>query len=169
MRNLLIKIGLWFHTVIMTLAGLCLFLFPQAFGPLWPWMLPPLAARFMASLFLGGAVCTALAALAPGRIAPTSFEHDAAVLDLRTIQQHVGIDGLDTPAISNEKEMKKPGQPALVGIKEKLTPQPDPIDQVGMKQQLVQNVAPLAAQNVAQQAMAGAAGAPAGAFVSRMA
>ena len=60
-----IKIGLWLHTFITIFAGISLFLFPKTFGLLWPWALPPLAARFMGSLLIGGAVCTALAALAP--------------------------------------------------------------------------------------------------------
>ena len=65
MRIQLIKVGLWLHTIITTLAGASLFLWPQIFGPIWPWTLPPLAARFMGSLLVGGGVCTALAALAP--------------------------------------------------------------------------------------------------------
>lgn len=60
-----VKAGLWLHTILTTLAGAGLFLFPQAFGPAWPWALPPLAARFMASLLIGGGVCTAVAALSP--------------------------------------------------------------------------------------------------------
>ena len=60
-----IKIGLWLHTFITIFAGISLFLFTKTFGLLWPWALPPLAARFMGSLLIGGAVCTALAALAP--------------------------------------------------------------------------------------------------------
>jgi len=64
-RSKLVKTGLWLHTVLTILAGLGLFFFPQTFGPMWPWALPPLAARFMGSLLVGGGVCTALAALAP--------------------------------------------------------------------------------------------------------
>jgi len=64
MRVNLIRTGLWLHTSIMTLAGLGFFLAPKTFAAFWPWALPPLAARFMGSLFLGGAFCTALAALA---------------------------------------------------------------------------------------------------------
>ena len=60
-----IKTGLWLHTLITILAGFSLFLFPKNIGPLWPWALPPLAARFMGSLLIGGGVCTALVALAP--------------------------------------------------------------------------------------------------------
>jgi len=63
MRIQLIKIGLWLHTTLTVLAGISLFLFPKTFGPLWPWALPPLAARFMGSLLVGGGICTALAAL----------------------------------------------------------------------------------------------------------
>ena len=65
MRIRLVKIGLWLHTILTILAGSGLFLFPQTFGPIWPWALPPLASRFMGSLLVGGGVCTALAALAP--------------------------------------------------------------------------------------------------------
>jgi hypothetical protein len=65
MRIQLIKIGLWLHTSIVTLAGISLFLYPNKFSPLWPWALPPLAARFMAALLVGGGVCTILAALSP--------------------------------------------------------------------------------------------------------
>lgn len=65
MRNTLVRSVLWLHTLVASLAGLGLYLFPKTFGPLWPWTLPPLAARFMGSLFIGGAVCTALAALSP--------------------------------------------------------------------------------------------------------
>ena len=64
MRIKLVRIGLWLHTILTTLAGLSLFLFPKTFDPLWPWALPPLAARFMSSLLIGGGVCTALAGLA---------------------------------------------------------------------------------------------------------
>ena len=65
MKVRLIRIGLLLHTLITSMAGSGLFLFPQTFGLLWPWALPPLAARFMGSLLIGGSVCTALAALAP--------------------------------------------------------------------------------------------------------
>ena len=65
MRNRLVKIGLWLHTVLTILAGSSFLLFPQTFGPLWPWVLPPLASRFMGSLLVGGGVCTALTTLAP--------------------------------------------------------------------------------------------------------
>ncbi len=68
MRRQMIKVVLWFHTTIMTLAGLSLFIFPKTFGIFWPWALPPLAARFMGALLIGGGVCTALAALAAGPI-----------------------------------------------------------------------------------------------------
>lgn len=63
MRLLSTKSILWFHTMVTILAGWCLFLLPQVFGPFWPWMLPPLAARFMGALLIGGGVCTALTAL----------------------------------------------------------------------------------------------------------
>jgi hypothetical protein len=65
MRDQRIKAALWLHTAITITAGMSLFLLPKTFGPLWPWALPPLAARFMGSLLIGGGVCTAMAALAP--------------------------------------------------------------------------------------------------------
>ncbi len=68
MKTKLIKTGLWIHTTITTLAGLYLFLLPQTVSLVWPWVFPPLAARFMGSLLVGGGVCTALAALAPSPI-----------------------------------------------------------------------------------------------------
>ena len=64
MRNQWIKIALWLHTMITFITGSCLYLLPKSFSPMiWPWELPPLASRFMGSLLIGGAVCTALAAL----------------------------------------------------------------------------------------------------------
>jgi len=64
MRNQWIKIALWLHTMLTFITGLCLYLLPKSFSPMiWPWELPPLASRFMGSLLIGGAVCTALAAL----------------------------------------------------------------------------------------------------------
>ena len=50
--------GLWTHTVITGLAGLLFFLLPGESAKVWPWPLPPLAARFMGSLFVGGAACS---------------------------------------------------------------------------------------------------------------
>jgi len=50
--------GLWTHTVITGLAGLLFFFLPEESAKVWPWPLPPLAARFMGSLFLGGAACS---------------------------------------------------------------------------------------------------------------
>lgn len=49
---------LWLHTLVMGVAGLAFFLFPVEAAKAWPWALPPLAARFMGSLFLGGAACS---------------------------------------------------------------------------------------------------------------
>jgi hypothetical protein len=65
MRPLLVKAALWAHTVATVLAGLCLYWLPQTFGPVWPWALPPLAARFMGSLLIGGGLCSAITALLP--------------------------------------------------------------------------------------------------------
>ncbi|HUL65131.1 MAG TPA: hypothetical protein VLW55_10990 [Burkholderiaceae bacterium] len=49
---------LWLHTLAMGSAGLLFFLLPKQGALLWPWTLPPLAARFMGALFLGGATCS---------------------------------------------------------------------------------------------------------------
>ena len=49
---------LWLHTLVMGVAGLIFFVYPKESATLWPWQLPPLAARFMGSLFLGGAACS---------------------------------------------------------------------------------------------------------------
>ena len=49
---------LWGHTLVMGLAGIVFFIFPGVAATIWPWALPPLAARFMGSLFLGGAACS---------------------------------------------------------------------------------------------------------------
>lgn len=46
------------HTLITGIAGLVFFVFPREAATIWPWTLPPLAARFMGSLFLGGAACS---------------------------------------------------------------------------------------------------------------
>ncbi len=56
---------LWGHTLVMGIAGFVFFLFPREGAALWPWTLPPLAARFMGSLFFGGAACS-LACLRSG-------------------------------------------------------------------------------------------------------
>jgi hypothetical protein len=49
---------LWLHTLAMATAGLLFFLLPKQGAALWPWTFPPLAARFMGALFLGGATCS---------------------------------------------------------------------------------------------------------------
>lgn len=51
------------HMLIAGIAGLFFYLAPASAAALWPWTLPPLAARFVGSLLIGGAVCTALTAL----------------------------------------------------------------------------------------------------------
>lgn len=79
-------------------------------------------------------------------------------------KQHVPIDGLDAPTISNEKEMKKPDPQKYANPKQKLLDKlgnPDPIDQLSINQGLKSNVSPLAAQkegNLQNSAVAGAAG-----------
>jgi hypothetical protein len=67
MRIQLIKIGLWFHTAIMTLAGLGLFLFPKTFGPVWPWAMPPALGAWF---FLGRALRRRNRVLGVGAKAP---------------------------------------------------------------------------------------------------
>jgi hypothetical protein len=42
----------------MAVTGLLFFLFPVDSARVWPWPLPPLAARFLGALFLAGAVCS---------------------------------------------------------------------------------------------------------------
>jgi hypothetical protein len=49
---------LWLHTLVMGFAGSVFFLFPKIAATTWPWALPPLAARFMGALLLGGAACS---------------------------------------------------------------------------------------------------------------
>jgi hypothetical protein len=49
---------LWLHTLVMGLAGFAFFLFPREAATTWPWTLPPLAARFIGALLLGGAACS---------------------------------------------------------------------------------------------------------------
>ena len=52
------RVVLWLHTAMMGIIGLLLFVFPRESAGAWPWAFPPLAARFMGSLFLGGAACS---------------------------------------------------------------------------------------------------------------
>jgi hypothetical protein len=52
------RVVLWLHTLVMGSAGYLFFFLPQQGAALWPWTLPALAARFMGSLFLGGAACS---------------------------------------------------------------------------------------------------------------
>jgi len=52
------RTSLWLHSLVMVIAGGLFFLFPRAGAALWPWTPPPLAARFMGALFLGGAACS---------------------------------------------------------------------------------------------------------------
>jgi hypothetical protein len=76
-------------------------------------------------------------------------------------KQYITLDGLDTPAISNEIEPKKPKPQVHINIKEKIGPgnSIDPIDQVDVQQQMTQNLAPVGLQNRGQLAGAGFAGA----------
>ena len=58
MNRRTLRVVLWLHTLAMGIAGCLFFLFPTQASTLWPWVLPALAARFVGSLFLGGAVCS---------------------------------------------------------------------------------------------------------------
>ena len=49
---------LWLHTLVLGVAGVLFFALPKESATVWPWALPPLAARFLGSLFLGGAACS---------------------------------------------------------------------------------------------------------------
>ncbi|HET7766946.1 MAG TPA: hypothetical protein VFK92_17810 [Burkholderiales bacterium] len=49
---------LWLHTLVMGVAGVLFFALPREGATIWPWALPPLAARFVGSLFIGGAACS---------------------------------------------------------------------------------------------------------------
>src|SRR5262245_54970024 len=55
---------LWLHTLLASAAGTAFFLFPAIAGGLWPWPLPPLAARFVGALLIAGAVYSGLTAAA---------------------------------------------------------------------------------------------------------
>jgi hypothetical protein len=63
MKNNTLGIIFWLHTLIVGVAGLALYIFP-AVGGVWPWPLPPLAARFVGSLLIGAAINTGLTAAA---------------------------------------------------------------------------------------------------------
>ena len=60
MKNRVLSYVLGLHTLLIGILGIAFFLFPKESATLWPWMFPPLAARFMGSLFIGGAVCSAV-------------------------------------------------------------------------------------------------------------
>ena len=63
-----VRVALWLYVVSHVALGLAFFLDPTAAAGLFPWPLPPLAARFMGSLFLGGAAAGAVCiALGPSR------------------------------------------------------------------------------------------------------
>jgi len=46
------------HTLATGAAGVLFWVFPGESATVWPWPLPPLAVRFVGSLFLGGAACS---------------------------------------------------------------------------------------------------------------
>jgi hypothetical protein len=58
-----LRAAFWLHTVAAGAAGLALYLFPAMAGALWPWPLPPLAARFVGSLLIASAVASVLIAI----------------------------------------------------------------------------------------------------------
>ena len=49
---------LWLHTLATGAAGVLFWVFPGESATVWPWPLPPLAVRFVGSLFHGGAACS---------------------------------------------------------------------------------------------------------------
>lgn len=55
-----LRAAFWLHTVGAGAIGLVLYIFPAIAGSLWPWPLPPLAARFVGSLLLASAVASSL-------------------------------------------------------------------------------------------------------------
>lgn len=62
MKNLF-RIVLIVHTAMVGSLGLYFYLAPAAAATLWPWVLPPLAARFVGALLIGAAVSTGLTLL----------------------------------------------------------------------------------------------------------
>jgi hypothetical protein len=58
-----LRAAFWLHTAVAGVAGLALYLFPAVAGPLWPWPLPALAARFVGSLLIAAAVASSLSAI----------------------------------------------------------------------------------------------------------
>jgi len=59
-----LRMILWLHTLLVGAAGLALYLAPAVAGAMWPWPLPPLAARFVGSLLIGAALDSGLTAAA---------------------------------------------------------------------------------------------------------
>ncbi len=62
MSTTTLRTFLWLHTAAAGLAGLAFYLLPAVAAAVWPWPLPPLAARFVGSLLIAAAVDTGLAA-----------------------------------------------------------------------------------------------------------
>lgn len=56
--------GLWLHTIIVGIIGLTLYLQPNSAEAIWPWTLPPLAARFIGALLLASAINSGLSSSA---------------------------------------------------------------------------------------------------------
>jgi len=64
MNSTTLRAILWLHTLLAGAAGAALYLAPAPAGGLWPWPLPPLAARFAGALLIAAAVDTGLSAAA---------------------------------------------------------------------------------------------------------
>ncbi|MBA3945369.1 MAG: hypothetical protein H0X37_12485 [Herpetosiphonaceae bacterium] len=75
MNGRMIRRVLETHALVVGLAGLGFYLFPKALGGLWPWALPPLAARFVGSLLLTNAVYGACSAAISGSRARLGMAH----------------------------------------------------------------------------------------------
>ena len=56
----LVRLALWLYVASHVALGLAFLIVPTTVAGLFPWPLPPLAARFMGSLFLAGAACGAV-------------------------------------------------------------------------------------------------------------
>jgi hypothetical protein len=56
---------LWLQSLVLVVSGLGLYALPSELAPLWPWELPPLAARFIGASFLGIGVGVAIIVARP--------------------------------------------------------------------------------------------------------
>jgi hypothetical protein len=89
MNSNMLRSILWLHTLIAGAAGVALYLFPAQTGPVWPWPLPALAARFVGSMLIAGAVYSGLTAAAK-----TALPADGALLMAMILYGLVGLTGV---------------------------------------------------------------------------